>query len=237
MLCCFCVYEINNNTKLHIILCCLFSIPFSLFLLQPLAPISTHRAIHTHIDQWYTDPPIQTHHPTHTNKNKNKNRNRNRNPKQKQKQNTIPSSHTPIHLSRTFSYFLSSSHQTKTEHNPRVSNPKKKKNPPPKPSRQSKPIQAHRSPQPIQTHRSPHPSPPTHCHHTHWSSSESLSEPSELWFKPIGALTPSHRSHPIPPLSKPTGAWVWREQRADERKRRKREKRGEIMREKREIPG
>ena len=48
---------------------------------------------------------------------------------------------------------------------------------------------------------------------------------------------PSHRSHPIPPLSKPTGSWVRREQRVNEKERRKREKIGEIMREEREIPG
>ena len=46
-----------------------FSIPFPLFLPQPLAPISTHRTTHTHTNPWYTNPPIQTHHHTHINTN------------------------------------------------------------------------------------------------------------------------------------------------------------------------
>ena len=137
--------------------------------------------------------------------------------------------HTSIHLSKTFFYFLSSSHQTKTKHNPRVLNPPPppKKNPPPKPSR--------------------HPNP--------FRPTGALS-----WFKPIEALTPAHRPTFVKPIgahqnhnrshrssdsnpSEPSNSTVVKThgvlglKRADEKERRKREKRGEIMREEREIPG
>ena len=101
------------------------------------------------------------------------------------------------------------------------------RNPPPMPRRNHNRSHQSSDSNPLEPSHESKPSPPTHRHQNPQSPPlskptppkkptidallESLLEPLKLRFKPIGvigALMPSHSSHPIPPLSKPTGSWV-----------------------------